>query len=297
MAIIWSSVALCKDEVTGRSATHEVCMAIYAIGDIHGCFEPFQRLLREIEFNPGKDTLWLTGDLVNRGPQSLAVLRWVFQHQDQVEIVLGNHDLHLLALAAGCGTPHRSDTLRDILNADDSKVLLDWLRCQPMMITGQDYAMLHAGLLPDWSIVRALALAGEVASELSGQKYRDFLSCLYGNQPTRWDENLCGVDRFRVIVNAMTRMRCLTRNSELDMHYKGTLENADPGLTPWFEVPGCWRGEKKIVCGHWSALGVHITDEVWAIDSGCVWGGSLTAIRLGDGAIFSSPCSEYMSHS
>ena len=265
-------------------------MAIYAIGDIQGCFQSFQQLLRQIEFNPGKDTLWLTGDLVNRGPQSLEVLRWVFQHQDHVEIVLGNHDLHLLAVAEGFGKLHRSDTLLDILNAADGKVLLDWLRCQPMMIAGHGYAMVHAGLLPEWSIDRALDLAEEVEAGLSGPKHREFLSRLYGNRPTRWSEELRGADRLRVIVNAMTRMRFLNRDGEIDLNYKGELDNAPAGLTPWFEAPGRWQGEMPIICGHWSALGVHISEDVVAIDSGCLWGGSLTAMRLGDQALFSLPC-------
>lgn len=207
-------------------------MAIYAIGDIQGCFEPFQQLLRLIDFNPGKDTLWLTGDLVNRGPQSLEVLRWVFQHQDQVEMVLGNHDLHLLAVSEGFGKIHRDDTIDDVLNAADGKVLLDWLRCQPMMLEGHGYAMVHAGLLPEWTISKALRLAEEVEFGLSGTRYREFLGRLYGNKPTRWTDDLKGVDRLRLIVNVMTRMRFLTRDGELDLSYKGELEARRPIWCP-----------------------------------------------------------------
>ncbi|AAQ61727.1 symmetrical bis(5'-nucleosyl)-tetraphosphatase [Chromobacterium violaceum] len=268
-------------------------MAIYAIGDIQGCFEPFQQLLRLIDFNPGKDTLWLTGDLVNRGPQSLEVLRWVFQHQDQVEMVLGNHDLHLLAVSEGFGKIHRDDTIDDVLNAADGKVLLDWLRCQPMMLEGHGYAMVHAGLLPEWTISKALRLAEEVEFGLSGTRYREFLGRLYGNKPTRWTDDLKGVDRLRLIVNVMTRMRFLTRDGELDLSYKGELEGAPANLVPWFEAPNRRHGGTPIVCGHWSALGVHLDEDILAIDSGCLWGGSLSALRLDDKQLFSLPCQAY----
>ena len=268
-------------------------MAIYAIGDIQGCFAPFQQLLRKIDFNPGKDTLWLTGDLVNRGPQSLDVLRWVYQHQDQVEMVLGNHDLHLLAVSEGFGKLHRDDTLDDILNAADGKVLLDWLRCQPMMLEGHGYAMVHAGLLPEWSIGKALRLAEEVEFGLSSNRYREFLGRLYGNKPARWSDDLKGADRLRLIVNVMTRMRFLTRDGELDLSYKGELDGAPANLIPWFAAPNRRHGATPIVCGHWSALGVHLDEDVLAIDSGCLWGGSLSALRLDDRQLFSLPCPAY----
>ncbi|PXX49538.1 MULTISPECIES: symmetrical bis(5'-nucleosyl)-tetraphosphatase [Aquitalea] len=268
-------------------------MATYAIGDIQGCFGPFQQLLRQIEFNPGKDTLWLTGDLVNRGPESLQVLRWVFQQQDRVQIVLGNHDLHLLAVSEGFGKLHRSDTVDDILNAADGKVLLDWLRCQPLMIAEQGYAMVHAGLLPEWSIDKALRLAEEVEDGLSGPYYRDFLSRLYGNKPTRWADDLKGAERLRVIVNAMTRMRFITREGEVDLAYKGELDGAPANLIPWFEAKGRRSSHTPIICGHWSALGLHVTEDILSIDSGCLWGGSLTALRLEDRQTFSLPCPVY----
>ncbi|OHX13782.1 symmetrical bis(5'-nucleosyl)-tetraphosphatase [Chromobacterium sphagni] len=268
-------------------------MAIYAIGDIQGCFTPFQQLLRKIDFNPGKDTLWLTGDLVNRGPQSLDVLRWVYEHQDQVEMVLGNHDLHLLAVSEGFGKLHRDDTLDDILNAADGKVLLDWLRCQPMMLEGHGYAMVHAGLLPEWTISKALRLAEEVEFGLSSNRYREFLGRLYGNKPARWSDDLKGADRLRLIVNVMTRMRFLTRDGELDLSYKGERDCAPANLIPWFEASGRRHGGTPIVCGHWSALGVHLDDDVLAIDSGCLWGGSLSALRLDDRQLFSLECQAY----
>ena len=268
-------------------------MAIYAIGDIQGCFGPFQQLLEIIDFNPGKDTLWLTGDLVNRGPQSLEVLRWVFRHQDNVEMVLGNHDLHLLAVAEGFGKIHNDDTLMDILNASDGKVLLDWLRCQPLMLSGHGYAMVHAGLLPECSIDKALRLAEEVEDGLSGPHYRDFLSRLYGNKPTRWSDELKGAERLRVIVNAMTRMRFITRSGEIDLAYKGERDKAPDNLIPWFAAPHRRSHSMPIICGHWSALGLYLTDDIAAIDTGCLWGGSLTALRLEDRQLFSLPCQAY----
>lgn len=265
-------------------------MAIYAIGDIQGCFTPFQQLLRMIDFNPGKDTLWLAGDLVNRGPESLQVLRWVFEHQHCVEIVLGNHDLHLLAVAEGFGKVHSDDTLLDIINAADGKVLLDWLRCQPLMISGHGYAMVHAGLLPEWTIDKALRLAEEVEYGLSGHHYRDFLARLYGNKPTRWGDDLKGAERLRVIVNAMTRMRFVTTDGEIDLSFKGERDNAPANLVPWFEVEHRRSTSMPIICGHWSALGLHVTEDVISIDTGCLWGGSLTALRLEDRQLFSLPC-------
>lgn len=268
-------------------------MASYAIGDLQGCFTPFMALLRQIDFNKGCDTLWLTGDLVNRGPESLQVLRWVFEHQDCVQIVLGNHDLHLLAVAEGYGKIHRDDTIRDVLDAAESKLLLDWLRCQPLMIHEQGYAMVHAGLMPEWSIRKALRLAEEVEYELSGMDYRRFLSRLYGNKPTRWSGEWRGMDRLRIIVNAMTRMRFVNGDGELDLSYKGELDGAPAHLQPWFAVEGRRSADTPIICGHWSALGLYLSEDVLAIDSGCLWGGSLTAVRLEDRAVFSLPCAAY----
>lgn len=268
-------------------------MACYAIGDLQGCFDPFQELLRVIDFNPGKDTLWLTGDLVNRGPASLQVLRWVYQHQHCVEIVLGNHDLHLLSLAEGIGKVHSDDTLLDILKAPDGKLLLDWLRCQPLMLYANGYAMVHAGILPEWGVARALKLAAEVERELSGPGCRELLMRLYGNKPTRWSDELRGIDRYRFIVNVMTRMRYVTRDGEVDLSFKGARHHAPASLIPWFEAAQYKHGSIPIICGHWSTLGLYISDTVIAIDTGCLWGGQLTAFRLEDREVWSLPCSVY----
>ena len=265
-------------------------MGTYAIGDIHGCYAQFGQLMNLIEFKPGKDTLWLVGDLINRGPQSLEMLRWAMEHDDCVQMVLGNHELHLLAIAEGCGPQKPNAILDKILQAADSKILLDWLRCQPMMIIDGEYAMVHAGLMPEWSIRKALALAEEVEDVLTGPNFRLFMSQMYGNKPARWSDSLHGVDRWRIVVNAMTRMRFLNRDGSLDFSYKGTLADMPPTLTPWFDAPAPHRADYRVICGHWSALGVRLTDDVLSIDSGCLWGGQLTALRLEDQQVFSLQC-------
>lgn len=268
-------------------------MSCYAIGDIQGCFGALEQLLCKIDFNPGKDTLWLTGDLVNRGPESLQVLRWIYQHQACVEVVLGNHDLHLLAVAEGFGKLYQDDTLLDILQAADGKLLLDWLRCQPLMIYANGYAMVHAGLLPEWTIGKALRLASEVERELRGPGYRNLLTRLYGNKPVRWSDDLKEVDRWRLVVNAMTRMRYVTRDGEIELSFKGEREQAPTHLIPWFEAESRKNRDTPIICGHWSALGLHMTETILAIDTGCLWGGSLTALRLEDRLTWSLPCQAY----
>ena len=265
-------------------------MATYAIGDIQGCFRQFEQLLRLIDFSPSRDHLWLTGDLVNRGPDSLGMLRWAFKYQDSISMVLGNHDLHLLAVSEGFGRVKPDDTLLDILDAADGKILLDWLRMQPLMIAGEGYAMVHAGLLPSWSIRKALRLAEEVEAELSGPNYRAFFSRMYGNKPVRWSDDLKGIDRLRMIVNVMTRMRLITRDGELDLAFKGELADAPASLIAWFDAPNPRWSDTPLIFGHWSALGLRLDDRVLAIDTGCLWGGSLTAVRLSDRQAFQLPC-------
>ena len=265
-------------------------MATYAIGDIQGCFPQFLELLRMIDFNPSRDHLWLTGDLVNRGPDSLGMLRWAFEHQDSISMVLGNHDLHLLAVAEGFGKVHPEDTLLDIVQANDGKLLLDWLRVQPLMLAGEGYAMVHAGLLPEWSIDQALDLAEEVEQVLSGPNYRQFLSKMYGNKPTRWSDDLKGIDRLRMTVNAMTRMRLISRSGEMDFSFKGELADAPDALIPWFDAEHAQWADTPLIFGHWSALGLRVDERVLAIDTGCLWGGALTALRLADRQVFQLPC-------
>lgn len=265
-------------------------MAIYAIGDLQGCFTAFQRLIEFIRFDPAQDKLWLVGDLVNRGPDSLATLRYIRQAGDAIRIVLGNHDLHLLMVAAGISRNHPSDTLQSILDAPDREELLHWLRQQKLFYSEGSYAMVHAGLLPSWSIAQAAQLATEVENALRQDDYSEMFSFIYGNEPEYWFDDWSGFIRLRVIVNAMTRMRICTADGKMNLYFKGALSAIPADYLPWFRVPHRASEQHTIVCGHWSALGLHLSDNVIALDSGCVWGGQLTAIRLEDRKIFQIPC-------
>ena len=265
-------------------------MATYAIGDLQGCLDPLQTLLRQIQFDSTRDALWFTGDLVNRGPQSLETLRFVRDLGDCAITVQGNHDLHLLAVAHGFGKLRVDDTLSDILAAPDREDLLDWLRRRPMLHVDGAYALVHAGLLPSWSIAQAGELAAEVEEQLRGTNYVDFLAQMYGGKPDRWDNALRGMDRWRVVINAMTRMRFCTPDGVMEFHSKGEAQNAPPGFMPWFEVPNRASRAATIVFGHWSALGLLKRPDLLGLDSGCVWGGQLTAVRLEDRRVFQCDC-------
>jgi bis(5'-nucleosyl)-tetraphosphatase (symmetrical) len=265
-------------------------MATYAIGDIQGCFHSFQALLKKIHFNPSVDRLWLVGDLINRGSGSLEVLRWVFDHQSCIVTVLGNHDLHTLVVAEGFVSPHRSDTIQTLLDAPDAPILLAWLRHQPLIHMDQKYLMVHAGLLPQWSATKAKELADEVHQALRSEDYRDFLQHMYGNQPSSWNDDLKGWDRLRVITNAMTRIRICSKDGEMEFKFKGELHNKPLGYIPWFEVPERESSATPIIFGHWSALGLHTSNNVHALDTGCLWGGALTAFCLDDGSISQVQC-------
>ncbi|MDO5687010.1 MAG: symmetrical bis(5'-nucleosyl)-tetraphosphatase [Neisseria sp.] len=255
-------------------------MAHYAIGDVQGCFDELQRLLRKIDFNYGKDTLWLTGDVVNRGPKSLETLRFVMQHEDCMQIVLGNHDLHLLAVAYGAGRLKRGDTLDEILLAPDNKIMLEWLRQQPLMLQAEGYLLVHAGLLPQWTADEALSLAAEVEDAISGDGYREVFAQMYGNKPTRYRADLQGMDRLRLIMNVMTRMRALTYDNKLDLEFKSTYEDLPLDLRAWFDVPQRCYDDHTVVFGHWSALGLCLRNNVIGLDTGALWGGCLSAIDL-----------------
>lgn len=266
-------------------------MATYAIGDIQGCFVTFSHLLERIAFDPARDRLWLVGDLVNRGPRSLETLRFVRDLGEAAVVVLGNHDLSLLMAAEGFGKRGKGDTLDDILNASDRDELLDWLRRQSLCHADAGYCMVHAGVLPQWSVAQARELAGEVSHALQADNWREFLSNMWGSEPATWDDRLTGWPRLRVIVNAMTRMRFCTPDGIMDFHAKGEAADAPAGYIPWFEAPGRRSTDTVLVTGHWSALGLKITANLLAIDSGCLWGGMLTAIRLEDREIFQVACS------
>ena len=265
-------------------------MATYAIGDIQGCYHSFQQLLERIDFNFSRDRLWLVGDIINRGSGSLQTLRWIYQHQAAVTMVLGNHDLHALAVAEGFVSPHKHDTLQSILAAPDRMELLHWLRHQPMIHAADGYLMVHAGLLPQWDVGQALALGAEVESALRDEGYRDFLVNMYGNQPAYWDEDLRGMDRLRLITNAMTRLRACTIDGHMDFRFKGELGDMPAGLMPWFELPDRRSRDTDILFGHWSAMGLQRRPHLFALDSGCLWGGQLTAMRLQDRQIFQVDC-------
>lgn len=261
-------------------------MATYAIGDVQGCHTELARLLDKCRFNPGTDRIWLVGDLVNRGPASLEVLRLVHGLGAAATVVLGNHDLYLLMLAAGHSRRNKDDTLARIFEAPDRDELLDWLANRPLMHVEGAFAMVHGGLLPAWSVARAAALAREVESALTGRQSDKFLRNLHGDQPDRWSDSLKGWARLRVIVNALTRMRFCTPDGRLALEAKGPPDKAPPGTLPWFRVPARASRDHTIVFGHWSALGFHRSEGLIALDSGCVWGGKLTAVRLEDGEVF-----------
>jgi len=265
-------------------------MAIYAVGDIQGCYHELEQMLELIRFDNKKDQLWLVGDLVNRGAGSLSVLRLIKSMGDAAITVLGNHDLHLLAVAAGVAELHHSDTLDEILDAPDRDELLNWLRQQRMLHVQDNYVLLHAGLLPGWDVQQAQQLAHEVERALRGADYVTFLEKMYGNTPHQWDDALTGYARLRVITNALTRMRICTSQGEMQFSFKGEVGDVPEGYLPWFEVPQRGSAEATVVFGHWSALGLIAEPNVIALDTGCLWGGALTAIRLEDRKIFQVKC-------
>ena len=264
-------------------------MSHYVIGDIQGCYSEFRQLLDTVDFEPSRDRLWLVGDLVNRGPESLSVLRTVKSLGAAATTVLGNHDLHLLIVAAGHRRPHRRDTLSDVLAAPDRDELLDWLRRLPLVVREGRRTMVHAGLLPSWTATQALALGREVEAVLRSTDCDDFLDQLYGDEPARWDDRLAGVDRLRAVVNACTRLRFCTADGTMEFSEKRGAEHAPAGFAPWFAHPARRSADDTIYCGHWSTLELMLAPNLAMLDSGCVWGGTLTAVRLDDGRLFQVP--------
>lgn len=265
-------------------------MFIYAIGDIQGCYNELQQLLENIRFDPLQDKLWLVGDLVNRGPDSLQVLRLVKSLGESAITVLGNHDLHLLAVATGVAELHRSDTLDEVLNAPDKDELLFWLRQQRLFYDNDGYVLVHAGLMPQWNITQAASLAREVENALRSKDFVSFFEHMYGNAPRAWSDELSGYKRLRVITNAFTRMRICTPQGEMEYKFKGEVEKIPAGYLPWFDLPNRKSQDATIIFGHWSALGLKVTPNIIALDTGCLWGGPMTAIRLEDRKLFQVSC-------
>ena len=261
-------------------------MALYLIGDVQGCNAALQRLLDKISFSPSRDSLVLLGDLVNRGPDSAGVLRRMMQLGSSARCLLGNHDLNLLAVAHGVRKPHRKDTLDGVLDAPDRHAMLDWLRQQQMALLekagSKELLMVHAGVLPAWTAIQTIALAGEVESVLRSDNVGEFLYQMYGNEPVQWSDSLTGVARLRVIVNALTRLRFCTLEGEMEFETKEGAAAAPEGCLPWFDVPGRQTAGITVAFGHWSTLGwLGDRQDVLSLDTGCVWGGCLSALKLG----------------
>ncbi|MDO9145991.1 symmetrical bis(5'-nucleosyl)-tetraphosphatase [Rhodoferax sp.] len=262
-------------------------MALYLIGDVQGCDSALQGLLDTISFSPSRDTLYLLGDLVNRGPDSAGVLRRLMGFGASAKCLLGNHDLHLLAASVGARRPSRKDTLANVLQAPDREAMLAWLRQQHMAFLlehqNRQYLMVHAGVLPSWTATQTLALAAEFEAVLRGPNLSDFLHQMYGNTPAQWLDGLQGMDRLRMIVNALTRLRFCTAQGVMEFDTSDGAHAAPPGYLPWFEVPGRKTAGVTVAFGHWSTLGWLGRDDLFALDSGCVWGGCLSALKLGTG--------------
>jgi bis(5'-nucleosyl)-tetraphosphatase (symmetrical) len=265
----------------------------YAIGDLQGCDEELRALLVRLKFSADRDQLWFVGDLVNRGPSSLAALRRVRALGENAIVVLGNHDLHLLAVACGVRRPRRTDTLDEVLAAADRDALIEWLLMRPLAHAERGDLMVHAGVVPQWTAGRTLALADEVSQALRGDP-RALLERMYGDEPERWDERLAGPERLRFIINVLTRLRLCTADGRVDVSLKGPPPAAPSSLRPWFEHPRRATHDVRVVFGHWSALGLVHRADVLGLDTGCVWGGSLTAVDLdSDRPPVSVPCAPY----
>ncbi len=268
-------------------------MDTFAIGDLQGCAGELARLLDRIDAVSPQARLVFVGDLVNRGPASLQTLRRIRALGARARTVLGNHDLHVLAVRQGIRPPSRSDTLDELLAAPDCDDLLDWLRHQPLALMADGHLVVHAGVLPQWSAAQVLTLSGEVEAALHGDHWTDFLRTMYGNQPARWDEGLQGADRLRCIVNALTRMRFCSIDGEMEFATKEGPGRPPAGYLPWFDVPGRLTAGTPVIFGHWSTLGLVQRPNLSGLDTGCVWGGKLSAIRLSDGLLLQVDCAGY----
>lgn len=265
-------------------------MKTYAIGDIQGCLEPLQMLMTKIERDTPDARYLFAGDLVNRGPHSLETLRFVRDMGDRAVSVLGNHDLHLLAIAAGARKKEKLGSLQAIFDAPDGDVLIDWLRCCPMAHEAGGMLLVHAGVLPQWTLTQTLMLAKEVESVLQGPDWMDFMQEMYGDQPARWQDDLTGADRLRCIVNGLTRLRFCSEDGEMEFDAKEGISDAPAGFVPWFEVTGRQTKDDTIIFGHWSTLGLLLRPNLMALDTGCVWGRQLTAVCLEDRTLYQVDC-------
>jgi len=256
-------------------------MAIYAIGDLQGCYDDFRRLLDQCQFNPDKDHLWLAGDLISRGPKSLQTLRYVVSLDKVVISVLGNHDLHMLAVDAGMKSTRDPDLVK-ILEAHDRQQLMDWLRHRPLIHhdASLDYTLVHAGIYPHWNLSQAQAYAAELHAVLRSDNYRDFFEHMYGDEPDCWSEDLRGWDRLRFICNSFSRMRFCSHSGQLHLEAKGPPGTQPEGFHPWYTIEGRKTRAQRIIFGHWSTLGKQHANNVYALDTGCIWGGELTALRI-----------------
>lgn len=270
-------------------------MTTYVIGDIQGCFEAFKGLRKLVKFKPKRDCLWSVGDLINRGPDNLTTLRWFYKHRESVKVVLGNHDLHLLAHYEGVGRKSRSDNFNDILEASDAGELLEWLRHQPLMYREGNLLMSHAGIPPCWTSEEAMAYAAEVSAALRSDRRADYFRAMYGNEPYRWSPHLTGLSRLRLITNYFTRMRYCTAAGGLDLESKGRKPNstllAGQPLAPWFKQPNRLKQEERLFFGHWASLeGKTDSRQFVGLDTGCVWGRCLTLYSLEQDRFFSHDC-------
>lgn len=267
-------------------------MGLYAIGDVQGCTSCLKRLLDTIKFDPSTDQLWFVGDLVNRGPDSLGSLRLIRELDDCSICVLGNHDLHLIAAAYGVTKVRTGDTLQEILDSHDCVELIDWLRHRPLFHVESPYCLVHAGIAPQWSIDDAVRYASEVERVLQSDRIHEFLKHMYGNEPSLWSEHLTGWNRLRLITNTFTRIRYCTSQGALHMKEKRAPFETDQSIIPWFEFKSRKSDSSTIVFGHWSTLGLRVNQNSIALDTGCVWGGALTAVKLDDNnQVFQVPCS------
>ena len=275
-------------------------MTTYAIGDVQGCYDSLRRLLDKLTFDPSTDCVWFAGDIINRGPQSLETLRFIISLGNSARTILGNHECHFLASARGHKTPYKTDTFQDIINANNASELIDWLRTRPFLYQDASlgYSMVHAGLPPQWSLADAKQYAKELQGVFRSDAIDDFLAVMYGNEPTKWNAALSGNERLRFMINCFTRLRFMTHKGELELKEKHTPSVKTEHLTPWFKMPARKTASDKILFGHWSTLGLNRQNNTICLDTGCLWGGQLSALKLdGSEEVISLNCEQSLAPS